>query len=198
MVPIVSKLGLPVPDNEGQLHELARLPDRQMREEVEGRGGEDQGAEAGLLLMPLCSATSSVIRPRCASLRPGSGFPEALPPKKPLRPLRIARRGPAAKVSLGETNQPESDHRRMITRAEPSTNRPAPASATRSWWRSAWSISSSSSHRARRSDRHQLVSPGGGRVANWRQNRPAAAALRHRDHGAHRATVAGDQGMDPR
>jgi hypothetical protein len=34
MVPIVTKLGLPVPDNEGQLRELARLPDRQMREEV--------------------------------------------------------------------------------------------------------------------------------------------------------------------
>jgi hypothetical protein len=35
MVPIVTKLGLPVPDNEGQLRELARLPDWQMREEVE-------------------------------------------------------------------------------------------------------------------------------------------------------------------
>jgi hypothetical protein len=124
--------------------------------------------------MPLCSATSSVIRPRCASLRPGSGFPEALAPKKPLRPLRIARRGPAAKVSLGETNQPESDHRRMITKSgaiyqpvcpglrdevlveecvvdqlkfkpQGETVRPAPIGVTR-----------------------------GCHVAKWRQNRPAA------------------------
>ena len=35
MVPIVTKLDMPVPDNEAQLHELARLPDRQTREEVE-------------------------------------------------------------------------------------------------------------------------------------------------------------------
>ena len=34
MVPIVSKLGLPVPDNKGHLHELARVPDPGEREEV--------------------------------------------------------------------------------------------------------------------------------------------------------------------
>jgi hypothetical protein len=116
--------------------------------------------------MPLCPATSSVIRPRCPSLRPGSGFPEALAPKRPcglsgspagglLPKFRSVRPINPSPLRCENPSGPASIqcHRKVTDRLM--------NSATMSWWRRAWSISSSSSHRARRSDRHQLVSPGG-------------------------------------